>query len=117
MARSIVPTTEDIARSILVQRGQRVLLDTELAVLYGVTTKRFNEQVRRNRDRFPADFMFQLTAEEHTALRSQFATLNAGRGRHRKYRPHAFTEGALAAPHRESTHQPPMPDCARHRPW
>lgn len=98
MARSIVPTTEHIARSILILRGQRVLLDTELADLYGVTTKRFNEQVRRNRERFPADFMFQLTAEEHAALRSQFATLNAGRGQHRKYLPYAFTEhGAFMA--------------------
>ena len=71
MARSIIPTTEHIARSILVLRGQRVLLDTELAELYGITTKRFNEQVRRNRERFPADFTFQLTAEEAEALRSQ----------------------------------------------
>jgi hypothetical protein len=98
MARSIVPTTEHIARSILVLRGQRVLLDTELADLYGVTTKRFNEQVRRNRERFPADFMFQLTAEEAEALRSQIATSKAaGRGG-RRYLPYAFTEhGAIMA--------------------
>jgi hypothetical protein len=76
MARSIIPTTEHIARSILVLRGQRVLLDTELADLYGVTTKRFNEQVRRNRERFPADFMFQLTAEEAEALRSQIQAVS-----------------------------------------
>jgi hypothetical protein len=98
MARSIVPTTEHIARSILVLRGQRVLLDTELADLYGVTTKRFNEQVRRNRERFPTDFMFQLTAEEAEALRSQIATSKAaGRGG-RRYLPYAFTEhGAIMA--------------------
>lgn len=75
-----------------------MLLDTELAGLYGVSTKRFNEQVRRNRESFPADFMFQLTAEEHAALRSQNATLKPGRGQHRKYLPHAFTEhGAIMA--------------------
>jgi phage regulator Rha-like protein len=93
----LVPA-QDITRAILVLRGQRVLLDAELATLYGVTTKRFNEQVRRNRERFPEDFMFQLTAEESGSLRSQFATLKAGRGQHRKYRPYAFTEhGAIMA--------------------
>lgn len=98
MARAIVPTTGHIARSILVLRGQRVLLDTELADLYGVTTKRFNEQVRRNRQRFPADFMFQLTAREAEALRSQIATSKtAGRGG-RRYLPYALTEhGAIMA--------------------
>jgi len=86
---------EHITRTILVLRSHRVLLDTELAALYGVSTKRFNEQVRRNRERFPADFMFQLTAEEVTALRSQIATSIApppqGRGG-RRYLPYAFTE-------------------------
>jgi hypothetical protein len=71
---------EDVSRAILVLRGHKVLLDTELAALYGVSAKRFNEQVRRNRNRFPADFTFQLTAEESRALRSQFATLKGGRG-------------------------------------
>jgi hypothetical protein len=72
---------EHISRSIRILRGRRVLLDTELAVLYGVTTKRFNEQVRRNRERFPADFMFHLSVEEGDALRSQIATSKApGRG-------------------------------------
>ena len=83
-AKALVPT-EDITRAILVLRGHRVLLDTELAALYGVTTKRFNEQVRRNAKRFPADFMFQLTTEEISSLRSQIATLKLGRGQHRKY--------------------------------
>jgi ORF6N domain len=63
VAKALVPT-EDIARAILVLRGHRVLLDTELSALYGVSTKRFNEQVRRNRKRFPEDFMFQLNARE-----------------------------------------------------
>jgi hypothetical protein len=93
----LVPV-EHITQSILVLRGRRVLLDAELAALYEVSTKRFNEQVRRNRLRFPADFMFQLTDEEHAALRSQFATLKLGRGQHRKYLPYAFTEhGAIMA--------------------
>ena len=91
-------STEKITRAILVLRGHRVLLDSELASLYGATTKRFNEQVRRNRKRFPADFMFRLTAEESSSLRSQFATLKPGRGQHRKYLPYAFTEhGAIMA--------------------
>jgi len=71
-----------------------MMLDSDLAELYGVETKRLNEQVRRNLNRFPPDFMFQLTAEEWESLRSQFATLK--RGEHRKYLPFAFTEhGAL----------------------
>ncbi len=91
-------STEHITRAILVLRGHKVLLDTELAALYGVSTKRFNEQVRRNRERFPADFMFQLTVEELATLRSQIATLKGGRGQHRKYLPYAFTEhGAIMA--------------------
>ena len=75
---------ESITHHILLLRGQKVLLDTDLATLYDVPTKRFNEQVRRNLERFPADFMFQLTEEEWAALRSQFATLKIGRGQHRK---------------------------------
>jgi len=81
MTESITPVlVEGIVRAILVLRGHKVLLDTELAALYGVSAKRFNEQVRRNRQRFPADFMFQLTAEESRALRSQIATLKSSRG-------------------------------------
>ena len=95
---SLHVSTEEITRAILVLRGHKVLLDTELAALYGVTTKRFNEQVRRNRERFPQDFMFQLTTGEETVLRSQIATLKGGRGQHRKYLPYAFTEhGAIMA--------------------
>ena len=74
------------------------MLDGDLAKIYGVPTFRFNEAVKRNKERFPPDFMFQLTAEENASLRSQFAILETGRGRHRKYRPYAFTEyGALMA--------------------
>ena len=89
---------EAITTRICVLREQRVLLDSDLAALYGVTTKRFNEQVKRNLARFPADFIFQLTAEEEVSLRSQFATLKSGRGTHRKYLPYAFSEhGAVMA--------------------
>lgn len=99
MARSkTLAPPADVARSILVLRGHKVLLDEDLATLYGVATKRFNEQVRRNRERFPEDFMFQLTPQEAAALRSQIATLKTGRGQHRKYLPYAFTEhGAIMA--------------------
>ena len=82
-------------------RGQRVILDADLAGLYGVPTFRFNEAVKRNLARFPEDFMFRLTKEEWEelqALRSQIAILKPGRGQHRKYLPYAFTEhGALMA--------------------
>jgi hypothetical protein len=96
-SRSALPAPR-IASAILLVRGQRVVLDADLASLYGVPTKRLNEQVRRNAERFPEDFMFRLTAAERQSLRSQFATLKAGRGRHAKYLPYAFTEhGALMA--------------------
>src|SRR5438128_4410734 len=94
---SAVPI-ERIESRILLVRGHKVLLDADLAALYGVSTKRFNEQVRRNAARFPEDFMFRLSAEEWDSLRSQFATLKTGRGQHRKYLPLAFTEhGAIMA--------------------
>ena len=67
-------TTAEIDDLIREIRGEKVILDSDLARLYGVTTKRLNEQVKRNRERFPDDFMFQLTAKESAALRSQFAT-------------------------------------------
>src|SRR6267142_1080899 len=86
---SVVPI-ERIGSRILLVRGHKVLLDADLAALYGVSTKRFNEQVRRNAARFPEDFMFRLSAEEWDSLRSQFATLKTGRGQHRKYLPRAF---------------------------
>ena len=88
--------SEQVERTILLVRGQRVMLDTDLAQLYGVSTKRLNEQVHRNKKRFPSDFMFQLTLEEIERLRSQFATLKTSRGQHRKYRPYAFTEQGVA---------------------
>ena len=97
MPRSQVqlPEIHDLIHHV---RSQKIMLDSDLASLYGVTTKRLNEQVRRNMSRFPADFMFQVTAVEADSLRSQFATLKPGRGEHRKYLPYAFTEhGAIMA--------------------
>ena len=82
---------------ILVLRGSLVILDSELAELYGVQVKRLNEQVRRNAERFPQDFMFQLSPNEHENLRSQFATSSSSHGG-RRHRPYAFTEhGAIMA--------------------
>lgn len=98
MANTTVTTVANITSVIRVIRGQRVILDFDLAHIYGVPTKRLNEQVKRNRSRFPADFLFQLNAAEADSLRSQFATLKSGRGQHRKFHPYAFTEhGAIMA--------------------
>jgi hypothetical protein len=91
----MVPTGR-IERTIYLIRDQRVMLDSNLAELYGVSAKRLNEQVKRNLARFPADFMFQLTREEAAAIRSQIATIHTGRGAHRKYLPYAFTELGVA---------------------
>ena len=96
-AEDLVPV-ERIEQAILLIRGQKVMLDTDLAKLYGVPIRRLNEQVKRNAERFPEDFAFQLTAEEADFLRSQSAILKRGRGQHRKYLPYVFTEyGALMA--------------------
>lgn len=84
-------STEQIERIILNIRGHRVLLDSDLAKIYGVTTKRLNEQVKRNRSRFPSDFMFQLVEKEVEVLRSQFATSRKKHGG-RRYLPYVFTE-------------------------
>jgi ORF6N domain len=95
VGKAALGKVEDITRAILVLRGWRVLLDAELAVLYGVTTRRLNEQVRRNRKRFPDDFLFELTTEEFANLKSRFATSSWGG---RRKRPLAFTEhGAIQA--------------------
>ena len=85
---------ERIENRIYLIRGQKVMLDKDLAMLYKVPTKRLNEAVKRGQSRFPEDFMFQLTWEEAKALRSQFATLK--RGRHIKYLPYVFTEQGIA---------------------
>ncbi|HTM44771.1 MAG TPA: ORF6N domain-containing protein [Polyangiaceae bacterium] len=100
---------DHVERLIFVLRGHRVLLDDALAELYGVPVKVLNQAVKRNSERFPADFMFQLTLEEAQRLRSQIVTLNAQthestnklraglpRGQHLKYLPHAFTDQGVA---------------------
>lgn len=93
-----------IERRIFLLRGHTVMLDSDLARLYRVTTKAFNQAVKRNSDRFPSDFMFQLTSAEAKSLRSQFVTLDpsvresvsSGRGRFSKYSPYVFTEHGIA---------------------
>jgi hypothetical protein len=98
VSTEVAVAVDAIASRIVVVRGLRAILDADLAALYGVETRRLNEQVRRNAAKFPPDFIFQLTAEEFGALRSQNAILKTGRGQHRKYLPYAFTEhGTLMA--------------------
>ena len=98
MSKDVTDPLADVAGRILVVRGQRVMLDADLARLYGVSTKAFNQAVRRNRGRFPADFLLELTNQEVARLRSQIVTLKTGRGEHRKYQQLAFTEhGAIMA--------------------
>jgi hypothetical protein len=111
--KTLIPA-ERIEQSVLLVRGQKVLLDSELAMLYGVEIRALNQAVQRNLERFPDDFMFRLTQDEWAALRyqfgaldagkqldrsplrSQFVILQSGRGRHRKYPPYAFTEQGVA---------------------
>jgi hypothetical protein len=95
-SQSKVVSLPAIAQNILLVRGQKVMLDTDLARMYRVETKALNRAVQRNRDRFPADFMFQLSVEEHEILRYQFGTLRSGHGKHRKFLPYAFTEQGVA---------------------
>ena len=83
-----------IQQKIYVIRGEQVMLDYDLAEMYGMETKRLKETVKRNINRFPSDFMFQLTKEEFESLRSQFATSNKRGGT--RYMPYAFTEQGVA---------------------
>lgn len=117
----IIPRPESIAQFVFFLRGEKVLLDADLAMLYGVSTKALNQAVKRNRNRFPEDFMFQLSQEEALPLRSQIVTSKGGendskrsqsvtaspdgsrsqivtlkRGQNIKYRPYAFTEQGVA---------------------
>lgn len=98
MAKATPPMVieeRELERQIFVVRGQRVMLDSDLAKLYGVPTKRLNEQVRRNHERFPDDFAYQLTAQELTDLRSQFATAKLASSKSRT-NPMVFTEHGVA---------------------
>ena len=89
MADHIVELVQTKIYSI---RGQKVMLDADIAEIYGVETKRINEAVRNNPDKFPEDFLFELDTGEQDSLRSNISTLKKGRGRHRKYPPKVFTE-------------------------
>ena len=90
-----IVSVDQIERAIHIVRGQRVMLDSDLAKLYGVLTKRLNERVSRNEERFPSDFAFQLTEQEFMNLKSQFATSSFGHGGRRKL-PWVFTEHGVA---------------------
>lgn len=92
---SVITTPDFIATKILFLRGEKVLLDADLALLYGVETRVLNQAVKRNVDRFPADFMFELTREEFNSLMSQIVISKPGRGGRRKL-PLAFTEQGVA---------------------
>ena len=116
MSSAVVPKPENIAQLVLFIRGEKVILDRDLATLYGVTTKALNQAVKRNAARFPGDFMFQLTRAEVEASRSQIVTIanrsqslakpgrpslrsqtvTLKRGQHFKYIPYAFTEQGVA---------------------
>ena len=84
---------EPVEQRIVLIRGHKVLLDSDLAAMYGVELRTLNQAVKRNRNRFPADFMFQVSRQEHEILRSQFVTSSWGG---RRYRPYAFTEHGVA---------------------
>ena len=88
--------SNDIKSKIHTIRGKQVMLDSDLAKLYGVETKVLNQAVKRNLERFPSNFMFQLTKEEFYSLRSQFVTLEVGKGKHKKYLPLVFTEQGVS---------------------
>jgi aromatic ring-opening dioxygenase LigB subunit len=92
MSQNLIISEETISDKIYFIRNQKVMLDRDLALLYGIETKRLKEQVKRNISRFPEDFMFELTEIEYNSLRSQIASLKKGRGQHQKYLPSVFTE-------------------------
>jgi hypothetical protein len=94
MKIAVIVPIERIQQFIYFIRGDKVILDSDLAVLYGVETKAFNQTIKRNLDRFPSDFMFQLTDIEYQSLRSQIVTSKKKGGR--QYRPYAFTEQGVA---------------------
>ena len=96
MTKNSIVTQERIEKKIYWIRNQKVMIDQDLAELYNVSSGRLNEQVKRNLERFPKDFMFQLSKAEYNTIRSQIAILKTGRGRHRKYLPYTFTEQGVA---------------------
>lgn len=92
MSIELVTPDEFIVSKIYFIRGKKVMIDRDLALLYGVKTKVLNQMVKRNALRFPSDFMFKITREENEILRSQFVTLEKGQRKYPKYLPYAFTE-------------------------
>ncbi|AOW08696.1 ORF6N domain-containing protein [Flavobacterium gilvum] len=92
MENEILISDELISNKIYFIRNQKVMLDIDLAILYGIETRVLKQAVKRNFSRFPADFMFELSKIEYDSLRSQFVILKNGRGQHQKYLPSAFTE-------------------------
>ena len=96
MNRELMVSAESIKDRIHTVRGIQVIIDYDLAELYGVETKQLNRAVKRNIERFPKEFMFQLNDFEYKSLRFQFGTLKTGRGKHRKYLPYVFTEQGVA---------------------
>ena len=94
--KTMIIPDELVINKIYLIRGQKVMVDRDLAKLYGVPTKAFNQAVKRNAERFPGDFMFRLTKKEWESLRSQIVTLEIGRGKYPKYLPYVFTEQGVA---------------------
>lgn len=92
MSQNLIISEETISDKIYFIRNQKVMLDRDLALLYGIETRVLKQAVKRNISRFPEDFMFELTDVENDSLRSQFVTLKKGRGQHQKYLPSVFTE-------------------------
>jgi hypothetical protein len=92
MSQNLIISEETISDKIYFIRNQKVMLDRDLAMLYGIETRVLKQAVKRNISRFPDDFMFELTDVENDSLRSQFVTLKKGRGQHQKYLPSVFTE-------------------------
>lgn len=88
----IITSTDSIKSKIFEVRGRRVMIDSDLASMYGVETKNLKRAVRNNIERFPDDFMFELTKQEYDSLRCNFFTIKNGRGQHSKYLPYAFTQ-------------------------
>ena len=92
----IITSTDFIKSKIFEVRGRRVMIDSDLASMYGVETKNLKRAVRNNIERFPDDFMFELTKQEYDSLRCNFFTIKNGRGQHSKYLPYAFTQEGIA---------------------
>lgn len=96
MDNTVILSTESIKGHIYELRGRKIMIDSDLSMLYGIETKNLKRAVRMNRERFPEDFMFELTKEEYDFLRCNFFTLENGRGKYSKYLPYAFTQEGIA---------------------